>query len=217
MSDNNNSRIRVNIHDDVYDHQLYTVFNRPHVSYDNPFNELVFNLGGDIPPSEEIRSVFDRISMLDVMAGFFTDFIGGEEGYGMSEEEMVQIAQRESLAHYKTYEKKPNVKLDIECKSAPNTLKDENCTICVSEIEEGEQITELECKHILHTSCITEWVKYKSECPVCRHAIKTTNEDETTEVDNQLINNENNMGELIQDDLPDLVDEYGNIVMLSEN
>jgi len=32
----------------------------------------------------------------------------------------------------------------------------------------------LTCKHILHTECISEWVKYKSECPICRAEIPTT-------------------------------------------
>ena len=44
---------------------------------------------------------------------------------------------------------------------------------CISDFEKGEKITELECKHILHTECISEWVKYKSECPVCRSFVKT--------------------------------------------
>jgi hypothetical protein len=55
-------------------------------------------------------------------------------------------------------------------------MKDENCTICVSKYQIGENVTELNCKHIFHTECISEWVKYKSECPVCRQSIDTIDE-----------------------------------------
>lgn len=191
MSDNNNSGIRVNVHEedekyDVYSPQIYIMLSMPNVNYGygygygnnhNPFSDLVFNPGSGMTPEQEIRSALTRVSMLDVMAGFFNDIIGGDS-YGMQEDEMVRIAEQESLNHYKTQEKKPNVKLEIGSRVADDKTKEENCTICVSSIEEGEEITELECKHVLHTSCISEWVKYKSECPVCRHVVKTTNPDD---------------------------------------
>ena len=72
-----------------------------------------------------------------------------------------------------TNEKNQNIKLDLSNKILLENIKGESCTICISDFEKGEKITELECKHILHTECISEWVKYKSECPVCRSFVKT--------------------------------------------
>lgn len=187
MSDNNNSRIRVGIHeedpDENYDENIYHMGRLVFAANPYTFSDQVFYPDLGMTPIEEIRRALDHVSALDVMAGFFNEFMNEEGDYGMSEEEMIQIAQTESLNHYKTQEKKPNVKLDLEGKIATDKSKGDNCTICVSDIEEGDKITELECNHVLHTECISEWVKYKSECPVCRHDIKTT---DTTECKNSV-------------------------------
>lgn len=173
MSNSNNSRIRVNIHEDndqvFYIEQVYLSMDEPFTRYpanynSNSFNEFIFNGGNQ---EDEIRSALNRVSMIDVMSGLFGSM------YEVSEDRMMEIAQRESLNHYRTQEKKPDVKLDIDCSVATDKLKDEKCTICVTAFEIGEKITELECKHVLHTECIAEWVKYKSECPICRHSVKT--------------------------------------------
>ena len=162
MSNNNNSRIRVNIHE--YD------------GY-NPFDELVFNnLDNSLDNSSiqnEIRTALNQVRMLDVMAGFFGSMMDGISEDGISEDGMMEIARSESLNYYKTQEKKPNVKLDINESIASESLKEEKCAICLSFFNVGEKITELECNHVLHTECVAEWVKYKSECPACRGPIKT--------------------------------------------
>jgi hypothetical protein len=172
MSNDNNSGIRVNIHnheENKYDYvsQMIIMVERPY----NPFHQPVFN-GNGMNPEDEIRNALDQVSMLNVMGAFFDNFLGMDP-VGMSDERMMEIARRESLAHYKTQEKKPHIKLGIASKIADESMKNESCTICVSKFDVGENITELECKHTLHTDCIAEWVKYKSECPVCRQDIQT--------------------------------------------
>jgi hypothetical protein len=118
----------------------------------------------------QLQNDFLRMEyLLDMMTG------------GMSEERMMEIAISESLDHYKTREKKPYIKLGIEGKISDESMTNDMCTICISKFDVGENITELECKHSLHTHCIAEWVKYKSECPICRYAIITV--DETPELD----------------------------------
>jgi len=87
---------------------------------------------------------------------------------------MMEIAMRESLDQYKTQEKKPNVELCIQGELATKDHLNKSCVICKSDLELNDKITVLECKHILHTECIAEWVKYKSECPTCRSKIHTT-------------------------------------------
>ena len=49
---------------------------------------------------------------------------------------------------------------------------DTKCTICLDEFENESNISLTECRHIFHTDCIKEWVRYKKECPVCRNEIK---------------------------------------------
>ena len=42
------------------------------------------------------------------------------------------------------------------------------CTVCLENIEKGDKITKLDCKHIFHTDCINEWVSRDNTCPCCR-------------------------------------------------
>ena len=56
----------------------------------------------------------------------------------------------------------------------PEKFKTYNeCIICTVEFNSEAQITPLPCniKHYFHTECITEWLKKKPECPLCRHKI----------------------------------------------
>lgn len=184
MSNDNNSYSRVNIHnheENEYEYvpQMIIMVERPY----NPFHQPVFH---GMNPDNEIRNALDQVSMLNVMGTFFDEFMAGGMGMapiGMSEERMMEIARRESLNHYKTQEKKPHIKLGIASKIAEESMKNENCAICMSKFEAGDNITGLECKHTLHTDCIAEWVKYKSECPVCRADILTV--DETPDSDSE--------------------------------
>ncbi|KAI5188811.1 hypothetical protein NEMIN01_0179 [Nematocida minor] len=53
------------------------------------------------------------------------------------------------------------------------------CSICLLNIEEKEVIRKLLCKHIFHSSCVSEWLtKYSNECPMCRKeaVVKTADE-----------------------------------------
>ena len=92
------------------------------------------------------------------------------------ENRMLEIAMTESLTYYNPQEKKPGIKLDIKSQIATSDHKNQNCTICNSDIEIDENITSLECDHIFHTDCIGEWVMYKSVCPCCRAPVKTKDE-----------------------------------------
>jgi len=49
---------------------------------------------------------------------------------------------------------------------------EEKCVICIGELEEGEHVMELPCKHIFHHNCIKSLLlNYDYKCPVCRHDI----------------------------------------------
>jgi hypothetical protein len=191
MDGYNNNGIRVNIHENGYD---YDFENENDYEFDyefdydnpvmivldrsqNPFSQYFFNTGNQ---EHDIRTALDNVSMLNVMQAFFDDStIIDQWSMGMSEERMMEIATLDSLNNYKTEEKKPHIKLCISTKIANESVINDICTICVSNFDVGDNITELECKHTHHTDCIAEWVKYKSECPVCRCSISTV--DETPE------------------------------------
>lgn len=46
----------------------------------------------------------------------------------------------------------------------------ESCTVCLYELEVGEEIRKLKnCKHVFHRSCLDRWMNYDQRtCPLCR-------------------------------------------------
>ena len=46
-------------------------------------------------------------------------------------------------------------------------LRDE-CVICFEKYEKKDKITTLECNHIFHHKCISDWTKQNKSCPLCR-------------------------------------------------
>ena len=177
MANDNNSRIRVNIHqdDNIPVNRMYILFNENNPEINNILNQPVFHHNNGLSVIEEINNAFSQVQTLDLMGGLFGNIIGG---YGdglntMMEDRMMEVAMSDSLSHYKTQEKKPNIKLDVKSQKSCIEHTSKACAICKDDFELDENITTLECKHILHTNCIAEWVKYKSECPVCRAKIQT--------------------------------------------
>jgi hypothetical protein len=112
------------------------------------------------------------------------------------EQEMFNQAQADSLHLYKNYEKKPNININLksntyeqikkissslveqQLKSDKNKVSiDNNCSICFELFNNNDNVIILNCNHVYHNNCINEWVKYKSECPICRKEIECINEE----------------------------------------
>jgi len=53
-------------------------------------------------------------------------------------------------------------------------IQNENkaCSICIVDFDKEDKISITNCNHIFHTDCITEWGKYKTECPICREKLE---------------------------------------------
>ena len=47
------------------------------------------------------------------------------------------------------------------------------CTICLIAFRSNDEVCELKCnkKHIFHTTCITDWLKKRLSCPLCRQNV----------------------------------------------
>ena len=51
-----------------------------------------------------------------------------------------------------------------------NSFEQKECPITMMEFEEGEEISELPCKHVFNTEAINRWLKEENyKCPVCRY------------------------------------------------
>eukprot|EP00232_Nephroselmis_pyriformis_P015025 CAMPEP_0182880396 /NCGR_PEP_ID=MMETSP0034_2-20130328/16541_1 /TAXON_ID=156128 /ORGANISM="Nephroselmis pyriformis, Strain CCMP717" /LENGTH=191 /DNA_ID=CAMNT_0025013377 /DNA_START=8 /DNA_END=580 /DNA_ORIENTATION=+ len=44
----------------------------------------------------------------------------------------------------------------------------QECAICWEDVEDGDKLRELPCKHEFHHSCLLPWLDMQDFCPVCR-------------------------------------------------
>ncbi|KAG4119069.1 hypothetical protein ERO13_D11G055901v2, partial [Gossypium hirsutum] len=51
--------------------------------------------------------------------------------------------------------------------------RDEDCLICLEELEIGIDASQMPCSHAFHCNCIEKWLKVSHYCPVCRFAMPT--------------------------------------------
>lgn len=49
------------------------------------------------------------------------------------------------------------------------------CSICLEDFNENDDIVLLDCNHVFHGTCISEWGHYKGNCPICRNNIEKEN------------------------------------------
>eukprot|EP00580_Thalassiosira_gravida_P004096 CAMPEP_0201598994 /NCGR_PEP_ID=MMETSP0492-20130828/630_1 /ASSEMBLY_ACC=CAM_ASM_000837 /TAXON_ID=420259 /ORGANISM="Thalassiosira gravida, Strain GMp14c1" /LENGTH=317 /DNA_ID=CAMNT_0048061511 /DNA_START=325 /DNA_END=1280 /DNA_ORIENTATION=+ len=42
------------------------------------------------------------------------------------------------------------------------------CTICLTEIEDGDRVGVLPCNQIFHADCLTQWIMWRNACPLCQ-------------------------------------------------
>ncbi|HIF48723.1 MAG TPA: hypothetical protein EYQ68_02335 [Cytophagales bacterium] len=53
-----------------------------------------------------------------------------------------------------------------------NNFEQKECPITMMDFEEGEEISELPCKHLFNTEAINRWLKDENyRCPVCRYEL----------------------------------------------
>lgn len=56
-----------------------------------------------------------------------------------------------------------NGEKDLDKTSAPEG----DCIICMGSFDSGE-CSKMQCGHVFHNTCITDWMKFSSSCPLCR-------------------------------------------------
>ena len=72
-----------------------------------------------------------------------------------------------------------------------DSFEQKECPITMMEFEEGEEISELPCKHIFNTQAINRWLKEENyKCPVCRYEMDNKEVKKYDISDNDLSNNE---------------------------
>ncbi|CAL8364685.1 unnamed protein product [Gadus morhua 'NCC'] len=59
-------------------------------------------------------------------------------------------------------------KQEEEEEGADEEDTEEKCTICLSILEEGEDVRRLPCMHLFHQLCVDQWLLTNKKCPICR-------------------------------------------------
>ena len=58
----------------------------------------------------------------------------------------------------------------------------EQCAICLDNMPSDSDTRKLRCKHVFHESCISKWLKHKSNCPLCRESESTLSKREANPI-----------------------------------
>jgi hypothetical protein len=139
---------------------------------ENLYNRII-----GTPTLEGIDRVIEitDFETLEFLFSMLSDGDGDEHHLDIIENQMIEIATNESLNESK-FTKNENVVLEETHKTFLTNEEHtkEMCSVCLSNFNTNENLIQLDCKHFSHTECLNEWVKYKTECPVCRSNIKTT-------------------------------------------
>lgn len=51
--------------------------------------------------------------------------------------------------------------------------KKQACSVCLCDMEKGDKVMKLKCKHYFHRGCIVPWFEKNDKCPNCRTAVET--------------------------------------------
>jgi hypothetical protein len=43
-----------------------------------------------------------------------------------------------------------------------------SCMICLGDFQAGEEYRRLPCRHVFHSSCVEEWLRRCTDCPICK-------------------------------------------------
>ncbi|XP_006627171.1 E3 ubiquitin-protein ligase ARK2C isoform X2 [Lepisosteus oculatus] len=71
------------------------------------------------------------------------------------------------------YKKRRPQELKIALDAEEESDIDEKCTICLSMLEDGEDVRRLPCMHLFHQACVDQWLATSRKCPICRVDIET--------------------------------------------
>ncbi|XWS44868.1 hypothetical protein CRYUN_Cryun15aG0086400 [Craigia yunnanensis] len=64
-------------------------------------------------------------------------------------------------------EKNPTIRYSR--RSSSRVDQSNECAVCLSDLEEGEKVRKLKCKHTFHKDCLDRWLQqYWATCPLCR-------------------------------------------------
>lgn len=65
----------------------------------------------------------------------------------------------------------PDVWIFKRVRAQPNYPVIDTCSICLCDMNKGQIVRELPCKHTFHKKCIDKWLRQSNKCPVDRSCL----------------------------------------------
>ncbi|XP_075064176.1 E3 ubiquitin-protein ligase Arkadia isoform X2 [Mixophyes fleayi] len=118
------------------------------------------------PHIRYISSGLDGRSFRVPFRGNFEELIHLEERLGNVNRGASQGTIERCTYPHKYKKRKLHGKQDEEEATEEDT--EEKCTICLSILEEGEDVRRLPCMHLFHQVCVDQWLITNKKCPICR-------------------------------------------------
>ena len=107
--------------------------------------------GSPLPQGHQIRGFGDLINAMHHAAEMAT-----ENGEGLADLTLTE----EQMAAMETIAAKGNEGINGNAAS---------CSVCLSDIEQGDKMKKLPCDHMYHVACIDRWLTRSRACPMCKH------------------------------------------------
>ncbi|CAI0456058.1 unnamed protein product [Linum tenue] len=65
---------------------------------------------------------------------------------------------------------------DVVSATAEDLRQSSECAVCLSKVEQGDEIRELPCRHLFHKVCLDRWCQSRRQatCPLCRRSLTST-------------------------------------------
>lgn len=126
-----------------------------------------------------ILNLFSAMGMMVPGAGNMGDFVYSQEGLDRIVSQLMEQTATSNAPG-------PATQADIDAlprkEVTEEMLGEEHkaeCSICMDEVNIGEQVTMLPCKHWFHHPCISAWLLEHDTCPHCRKGITKGGQDQS--------------------------------------
>jgi E3 ubiquitin-protein ligase RNF115/126 len=129
--------------------------------------------GGPPLPNHPFLQLFSSLGMMGGGGGSgqLGDFVYSQEGLDRIVSQLMEQTASSNApgpAPPSDIENLPRKKVDEEMLGAEHKAE---CSICMDEVNIGEEVTVLPCKHWFHHQCVSAWLGEHDTCPHCRKSI----------------------------------------------
>ncbi|KAH7084240.1 hypothetical protein FB567DRAFT_77991 [Paraphoma chrysanthemicola] len=135
--------------------------------------------GGHVHAAHPFFALFNSLGMMGP-GGQMGDFVYSQEGLDRIVSQLMEQTATSNApgpAPQSEIDSLPRKKVDEEMLGAEHRAE---CSICMDEVNIGEEVTVLPCKHWFHHTCVSAWLKEHDTCPHCRKGITKQEEGQSS-------------------------------------